>query len=372
MNFEDFVFIYSAINFESAGIFAIIICMNIEFTNRLEQIESQLDKALSRNAYGTLDSCVNNTHFNQLTEPCERLVKLGGKRWRPLLTVLCAEMTAKALNKDSSLIKNAYSLTPLVEFAHTASLIHDDIEDGADTRRGQPCAHIKYGTDVAINAGSWLYFQASSVIQNTELDFQQKCSLYELFLTELRRLHLGQAMDIMWHRNIELFPTTDEYSAMVKNKTGTLARMAVKLGTLCGGADEATIEKAGRIAEEIGVGFQILDDVTNLTTGNPGKKRGDDIVEGKKSLVVLLHISKNPQDQEILSGLFARAQKEGIDSPAVELAIDFLSKGGAIQEAKEQGLKLVETKTKELAELFGVQNEYSKLIIELFSSMSKK
>jgi len=346
--------------------------MNEEFSKRLEQIESKLNESLSHNAYGTLDSCVNNTHFSQLIQPCERLIKLGGKRWRPLLTVLCSEMTAKALGKDSSTINNAYSLTPLVEFAHTASLIHDDIEDGADTRRGQPCAHIEYGTDVAINAGSWLYFQASSVIQNTTLDFQQKCALYELFLTELRRLHLGQAMDIMWHRNIELFPAVEEYSAMVKNKTGTLARMAVKLGTLCGGADEQTVEKAGRIAEEIGVGFQILDDVTNLTTGNPGKKRGDDIVEGKKSLVVLLHIQENPQDEEILSGLFARAQKEGIDSPAVELAIDILSKGGAIQKAKAQGLELVETKTKELAELFGEKNEYSDLIIQLFSSMSKK
>lgn len=345
--------------------------MNEAFETRLNRIEKQLKEAISTPAYGNLDSCINSQHFNQLIEPCQRLINLGGKRWRPLLSVLCAEMTQEALSTDSSSIDLAYSLTPLVEFAHNASLIHDDIEDGADTRRGQPCAHLVYGQDVAINCGAWLYFQASSVIARADISDQTKCRFYELFNTELRRLHLGQAMDIMWHRNLELFPTAEEYAAMVKNKTGTLARLAVKAGVMAAGADDETVEKAGKIAEEIGMGFQILDDVTNLTTGNPGKKRGDDIVEGKKSLVVLKHLEEHPQDSDILEGLFARAQKEGIDSPAVEKAIGILSSEGAIVRAKEQGLELVQTKSRQLANLFGKETEASKLITGLFSKMSR-
>ncbi len=346
--------------------------MNEAFLTRLNRIEDFLKKAISAPAYGNLDPCIDDRHFSQLIEPCQRLISLGGKRWRPLLSVLCAEMTQEALNTDNSAVELAYSLTPLVEFAHNASLIHDDIEDGADTRRGQPCAHLVYGQDVAINSGTWLYFQASSVIAKAAIDDKTKCRFYELFNTELRRLHLGQAMDIMWHRNLDLFPAADEYAAMVKNKTGTLARMAVKIGVMAAGADDETVEKAGKIAEEIGMGFQILDDVTNLTTGNPGKKRGDDIVEGKKSLVVLRHIESNPQDADIIEGLFARAQKEGIDSPAVEKAIGILSSEGAIAKAKEEGLQLVQTKCQQLASLFGKETAASKLIIELFSKMHKQ
>ena len=110
-------------------------------------------------SFGKIDSCINQEHISVLTQPCAHLVSLGGKRWRPLLLVLCAQMTAQAKKTDVDLTK-AYGLTPLVEFAHTASLIHDDIEDGADTRRGKPCAHISYGMDVAINAGSCLYLEA--------------------------------------------------------------------------------------------------------------------------------------------------------------------------------------------------------------------
>ncbi len=353
--------------------------MNQEFSQRLERIESVLNRALPEdlngnwqdNSFGSLDECITKTHFSQLAEPCIRLVSLGGKRWRPLLCVLCAEMAEEILNRGEESVNTAYELTPLVEFAHTASLIHDDIEDNADRRRGKAAAHIKYGTDVAINAGSWLYFEAASVIKNTRLPAEQKCALYELFMTELRKLHLGQAMDILWHRNLDLFPTADEYKAMVKNKTGTLSRMAVKIGLTAMNAGADIIEKAGKIAEDIGTGFQILDDVTNLTTGNPGKKRGDDIVEGKKSLVVLMHINEHPQDRDIFEGLFARAQKEGIDSPAIERAISILSKGGSIEKARKLGSELVQKKSEELSVLFGKETKAGSLISELFASIHK-
>ena len=350
--------------------------MNSEFTQRLEKIEQTLKNFLPADindswknlSFGNIDSCINQSHISVLTEPCAHLVSLGGKRWRPLLLVLCAEMTKEA-KKNNSSIEKAYALTSLVEFAHTASLIHDDIEDGADTRRGKPCAHITYGMDVAINAGSWLYFEATTAVKNLGADASTKLRLYELFLNELRLLHLGQAMDIKWHRNSDLIPSTEEYTAMVRNKTGTLARLAVKLGILAGGGTDAEVELAGRIAQDIGVGFQIIDDVKNLTTGNPGKKRGDDIVEGKKSLPVLLHLQQNPQDEKTLSSLFTQAKDEGIESPAVEQAIGLLTKSGAVKQAEEKGRSLVIQKSRELASIFEVQTTAGKLIEELFCKM---
>ncbi|MBQ0052545.1 MAG: polyprenyl synthetase family protein [Treponema sp.] len=356
--------------------------MNTEFTTLLEQIESTLTKYLPSSSneewkttsFGSVDSCVNDEHLANLINPCSTLISLGGKRWRPLLLLLCAQLTSLAKKGDcSKALANALNITPLVEFAHNASLIHDDIEDCADTRRGKPAAHITYGLDVALNAGSWLYFQASSCIQNLNASAQEKLDFYELFLQELRRLHLGQAMDILWHRNPQIIPSQEEYTAMVRNKTGTLARLAVKLGVLAGGGSPEEAEKAGFIAQDIGTGFQILDDVTNLTKGNPGKKRGDDIVEGKKSLPVLLHIAANPQDKDALGNLFEQARKEGIDSPAVEKAISILSESGAIEKARQKGTEIITEKTMALANLYGTEeNKPKSLIIELFDSIQKK
>ena len=352
--------------------------MDGDFTLRLERIEAALSRALPavanddwrRASFASLDACVNESHIAPLLEPCVRLVSLGGKRWRPLLLVLCAELAADAKRSPQQAVDTAYSLTPLVEFAHTASLIHDDIEDGADTRRGKPAAHIAFGTDVAINAASWLYFEAPACIDALPLGAEAKNAFYSLYLLELRRLHLGQAMDILWHRTPSLLPTQAEYAAMVRNKTGTLARLAVKLGILAGGGSAEEADRAGGIAEDIGVGFQIMDDVTNLTTGNPGKQRGDDIVEGKKSLPVLLHLEQKPNDRERLSALFAKARAEGIQSSAVEDAIALLASSGAIDSAKQRGAGLVAAKSRELASLYGdADSAAARLITRLFVRM---
>lgn len=355
--------------------------MNTEFTERLSRIESALQSFLPESSntdwqtlsFGILDKSINAEHIQNLITPCRTLINLGGKRWRPLLCGLCAELVADAKNQPQQFVENAYSLAPLIEFAHNASLIHDDIEDGADTRRGMPAAHITYGMDTAINAASWLYFQASVCIKKSTFSAERKLALYELFLEELRRLHLGQAMDIMWHRNPDFIPSQSEYTAMVKNKTGTLARLAVKTGILCGGGTEQEANECGAIAENIGTGFQIIDDVTNLTTGNPGKKRGDDIVEGKKSLPVILHLESCGSDREKLANLFVQAGKEGINSSAVEQAIELLNESGAVQKASEYGTRLIKQKVGELVSYFGNSDSESAVLIQnLFAGISKK
>lgn len=322
-----------------------------------------------------LSDCTPETYFTNLISPCLSLVNLGGKRWRPLLLILCAE-AVRTSGKIAPLSEDEiYALSPLVEFAHTASLIHDDIEDGADTRRGKPASHIAYGLDTALNSASWLYFEATTAIENLNADEAFKNRLYKLYMTLLRRLHFGQAMDIYWHRNPEIFPSVLEYTQMVRCKTGTLSRLAVQVGFMAGGATEKEIEEAGKIAEMLGEGFQILDDTQNLSTGNPGKKRGDDIVEGKKSLPVLLHTENSPQDKQKIAQLFERAKKEGISSPAVEECIELLESKGAIKKARELGRSRIEESTKTIFSLLARDEESKKkaeLIQLLFSEMTTK
>lgn len=342
--------------------------MNIEYTRRLEKIEKVLidrlpataDTTWLSDSFSALPQAVRGAHISNLTEPCRDLMLRGGKRWRPLLMVLACELSG---GRD-----RAYPLVPVVEFAHTASLVHDDIEDCAEERRGKPSVHILYGEDVAINCGAWLYFQALSVIDSFPSADSLKLVLYKTVARELRRLHLGQAMDISWHRDSSMVPVRAEYEAMVSMKTGTLARLAGELGMLVGGKSEGESGDFGELSARIGVGFQVIDDVRNLTTGNPGKKRGDDIVEGKKSLPVILHLEKHPDDLAVLSESFARARSEGISSPSVEHVISMLEDSDSIGAACEYGKRLIDQSCCTLRGRYPGKPE-TELIAGLFESM---
>ncbi|QTQ12327.1 polyprenyl synthetase family protein [Treponema parvum] len=348
----------------------------------LAEIEAELDKALPQTytrewkneSFLSIPDCVSPSHLNALTIPCRELLKLGGKRWRPLLLILCAKITAEHTAKKDpeakkNIMKNARHIVPLVEFVHTASLIHDDIEDASEMRRGKPAAHITFGIDTAINAASWLYFEAAVCVNTLQAPEHIKNRLFRLYTQELRRLHLGQAMDILWHREPGLIPSVEEYKAMVENKTGTLASLAAQAGIIAAGGDESDAAKAGKIAAQIGIGFQILDDVQNLTTGNAGKQRGDDIVENKKSLPVLLHLQKRPQDKDLITRYMASARKNGIDDECVEKCISLLEKNGAVKDAYAEGKDLVNLKSRELSALYSGLADDDSDIVRLFRNM---
>lgn len=342
--------------------------MNIEYTQRLEKIDQILDSSLPLKpdqdwllaSLGILPSAVRTSHTALLTAPCRDLMLRGGKRWRPLLMVLSCELAGGG--------DRVYPLVPLVEFTHTASLIHDDIEDNAEERRGKPAVHIVYGQDTAINSGSWLYYHAFSVIDAFPSADSLKLTLYRVVSRELRRLHLGQAMDISWHRDSSFVPVRAEYEAMVGLKTGTLARLAAEVGMLVGGKTEGEAGDFGDLAAKIGVGFQVLDDVTNLTSGNLGKKRGDDIVEGKKSLPVLLHLEKHPKESEFFSKAFSQARTEGISSPIIEELINRLIDSGALKNAQDYGSRLIDQACCTLRGRYPNKKE-AELITNLFESM---
>ena len=317
--------------------------MNQEYTQRLKNIETELERWLPVNPDAAADSYwaenvfpsygkkVNTVSLNALVCPCGDMLSRGGKRWRPLLMTLVCE----AFGGGNS----AILLSPLVEFSHNASLIHDDIEDESDERRGKPAVHKIYGVDTAINSGTFFYFLSSACIESCAPE--SKGQIYKLWTECMRRLHLGQAMDINWHRNISFIPDINEYYVMCAMKTGSLARLAAELGAYIAGAPEAAC-KLGAAAEKLGIGFQILDDVKNLTTGIPGKKHGDDIVEGKKSLPVLLYLNKFPAGREQVFRNFHEARKNGVSAPEVKELIEILAASGVLAEAEEKGRALIE------------------------------
>jgi octaprenyl-diphosphate synthase len=241
--------------------------------------------------------------------------------------------------------ERALPLTPLIEFPHNASLIHDDIEDNSDERRGQPATHIRYGVDTAINSGAFLYFLPLASVTAWDATPEQKDTVYRLWGESMRRLQLGQSLDISWHRDPACVPGLEQYDLMCRLKTGSLAWLAVAVGlvaALSSCEKRATlIKKWGQAAEKLGMGFQILDDVKNLTTGNPGKKRGDDVVEGKKSLPVLLYLGERPDRGAWLGHCFAEARKAGAGAPLVDELIAELSASGVLAKAEARGRTLI-------------------------------
>ena len=328
--------------------------MNQLYTRRLENIEAVLQRWLPETHQSAWASEVfpgldmpDPQYVQALTAPCRDLLSRGGKRWRPLLMVLACESLGGG---DAAL-----PLSPLVEFCHNASLIHDDIEDNADERRGKPAVHIIHGMDTAINSGSFLYFLPLACIDSWAAELGKsdihRAQAYALWGVYLRKLHLGQAMDIHWHRNFDKVPSIGEYHAMCRLKTGCLARFAAELGALAAetvrpqnpqnAQSSSLIDQLGEAAEKMGVGFQVLDDVKNLTTGIPGKKLGDDIVEGKKSLPILLFLHRQPEQKAMVSRCFTAAGNGGVGVPEVEELIQALCASGVLSEANEQGRALI-------------------------------
>jgi octaprenyl-diphosphate synthase len=263
--------------------------MNQQYIRRIEKIEAVLDTWLppvpgaqwKDRVFASLPGAVSAELIQSLIRAGRDLVSRGGKRWRPLLMTLICESLGGG--------EAALPLAPLVEFPHNASLIHDDIEDNSEERRGRPAVHILYGTDAAINGGCFLYFLPLVCIDfwgdglsaAPDVLADRKNRIYALWGGYMRKLHLGQAMDIHWHRDFASLPGLEEYHTMCRLKTGCLARFAAVLGVNAAaavspaafprGREEDLARRLGEAAENFGVGFQILDDVKNLTTGIPGK-----------------------------------------------------------------------------------------------------
>ena len=276
-----------------------------DYTKRLATVEEALgrvfpartDLTWARAVAGQQELSLPLGDLDQINEPGWELLRRGGKRWRPLVMIMTHDLFGGSVAAIDE-------LTALVELPHSGSLIVDDIEDGADQRRGGPSIHLVHGVDMAVNTGNFLYFEPTYLIERAGLDEAVQFRMMKLYLRVMRRLHFGQGLDIVWHNDHGFLPTLDDYLQMCRFKTGALSRLAAELGASLAGASQADGEGVGAVWEDIGVGFQILDDVKNLTVGNPGKLRGDDVVEGKKSLPVLLHAHNASDEGRCLLALF--------------------------------------------------------------------
>ena len=276
-----------------------------------------------------------------IAKPFWNLLDRGGKRWRPVLFSIVCE----ALGGDA---KKYEDLAVLFEVIHDGSLVHDDVEDNSELRRGKPCIHKLFGIDVAVNVGSAMYHLPLLVLlKNKEKYGDEKLlKIYETYSQELISIHFGQAMDIAWHNGIADAEkiSEKEYLQMCAYKTGTLARLAAKVGAIVAGADEKTIGKIGALAEALGVGFQIQDDILNLIATS-GKNQftkeylGSDISEGKRTLIVVHALSKaTSSDRKKLTDIL---NSHTTSKNKISKEIEILKKYDSINYARQLARSLV-------------------------------
>lgn len=257
-------------------------------------LPEKLDKNQLEWIFGAEEYKYDENALNKaLAEPIWNLLNRGGKRWRPALFLLITE----ALGGNIEKVKD-FLILP--ELAHEGSLIIDDIQDLAEQRRGGPCIHKLFGTDIAINAGDFLYFLPTLVfMKNKEIDNETLLKAWEIFSQEMINIHAGQATDIYWHKGKTDNITEEQYLQMCANKTGCLSRMAGRLAVVLSGGSPEQEKKMGKVCEKIGIAFQLHDDILSASSKKFAEKKGhgDDITEGKRSLLII-HALRNASSKD--------------------------------------------------------------------------
>lgn len=273
-------------------------------------------------------------HTAVLCGPAADTLAAGGKRLRPLL-VFCAAPRLDD-NRDALI-----AAAGAVELVHMATLVHDDIIDGASLRRGRPTIAHAQGPDVALQVGDFLFARAFAELTRTETPRAVQ-TLAEAAL-DLSRGELLQE-----EAAYDLTLTEEAYLARCRCKTASLFAVACRLGAMVGGADPETEARVASFGEHVGMAFQIFDDILDLTgsAAVTGKRRGTDLRDGTVTLPVILALREEPGLAEEI-----RAISHGADEVAL---CDVLATHPGTAAARERALAYADSARAALNGLDGV------------------
>jgi geranylgeranyl diphosphate synthase type I len=210
-----------------------------------------------------------------------------GKRIRPLLVLLTTAASG-------GLWESALPAAAAVELVHNFSLVHDDIQDNSDKRRGRPTVWVKWGLPQAINAGDGLFVLSNLAITDLAASYPAETVVKAAQILHNTCLDLtrGQYLDISYEERTDL--GVDDYWPMISGKTAALLAGCCQIGALLGGTDEPTVDAYRSFGHYLGLAFQVQDDILGIWGDEAltGKSAASDLVEGKKSLPVLAGLSK--------------------------------------------------------------------------------
>ncbi len=271
-----------------------------------------------------------------------QFLDLGGKRFRPLLALSAARAVG---GKE----QDALSAAAAIELFHNFTLIHDDIEDSSQMRRGKPCLHIQHGTPLALNAGDGLFMMVWRAA--LQIKSSRSAAVQALLLSSFTAVLEGQARELGWHHRNNWELNEKDYLDMAAGKTAALVSAACEVGATLGGAKPAQAAALASYGRGIGIAFQIQDDVLNLVGDEAKYKKeiGGDIREGKRTLMVLHSLARlaKPDAEKMRKILGSRSANSG----QIDWCISKMKETGSIDYASDYSRRLVGESLSSLSKL---------------------
>ena len=212
----------------------------------------------------------------------------GGKRLRPILVLLASRLVG-------SITDGSIRMAAVVEMIHTATLVHDDVIDIAKTRRGRPSSNTLWGNHTCVLAGDWLYMQAFQMALR-----ERNFHVLDVLIALTQMMVEGELLQLELIGKIDI--SEADYMELVDRKTASLFSACARLGALMGGAGDATEARLGEFAWNLGIAFQLVDDVLDFTSHEKvlGKPVGSDLREGKVTLPLIYALEQASEDERRL------------------------------------------------------------------------
>lgn len=225
----------------------------------------------------------------------------GGKRLRPILVLLCSKLIGPATD---TIIR----LAAVVEMLHTATLIHDDVIDYAKTRRGRPSTNAVWGNHTAVLAGDWLYMQAFQIALR-----ERNFHILDVLIGLTQDMVEGELLQLERIGNIDI--SEADYMELVDRKTASLFSVCARLGTIAGGGDESAETRMGEFGWNLGMAFQLVDDILDFTSREKilGKPVGNDLREGKVTLPLIYALkSASAEERVMIESVLTAGNYDGV------------------------------------------------------------
>ncbi len=263
-----------------------------------------------------------------ITEIGQYLQVSGGKRLRPALVLLASKFCGY---EGPSAIR----LGAVVELIHTATLVHDDVIDEADTRRGHPSTNSRWGNHMSVLAGDWLYMQAFNIAL-TERNFK----ILDILIGLTQVMVEGELLQLTRLRKMNI--TEDEYLDLADRKTACLFSACLRLGAILGGKSEEEEFKLGSYGTNLGLAFQLTDDLLDFASSEKklGKPVGSDLREGKVTLPLIYLLRKcHSEEAEKVSRVL---EERGYDSVRFLEILELIEHYGTLRAAREKAQRFAE------------------------------
>jgi geranylgeranyl diphosphate synthase, type I len=292
---------------------------------------NEILKQYSTNIDQEIEKALANVDPADLREASQHLIMAGGKKLRPTLVILSCE----AVGGDANF---ALKTAAAMELIHTFSLIHDDIMDQDEKRRGKPAVHVLWGDPMAILAGDTLFSKAFETVLRSEENMVSSTRILptlSIVVDSCIKICEGQALDMGFAQRLDV--QESEYMLMIYKKTAALIGAATKAGAILGGGTPEQINALAEFGRLIGMAFQIQDDYLDVASQEEdlGKPVGSDIVEGKMTLLVVHALSKaSIDDRNLLLSILQAGEEENVPR-----ALEILEKYGSIHYAWEVAQK---------------------------------